>query len=300
MVLLVLIGLLGAATIYLSVNQKFLVQIALLEGRGPAAVVARGRRLIDPHWPLMLLLSVVEALLLLLGILACFVGLFVAWPVVVCITTAAYRQLLGEEGVAQAQPVGSGPAEHQEARHTEQCQQELSQAAHQHPGHHRQAHQQGAAQALQTKGAQGGRCGDHFADGRPQQRAQQGSQHGPADGQGRQQSEQTHHKADSRPDIGPAGGLHPGGSQHHAQGVGSPAQQQDQGRQGQGRPARRPAHRPHPQQSPKGQERQTRHQGQQGARNGQCLGEQRRPPEQIDAGNPCQEAWSGCIRGHGW
>ena len=103
-VLLVLVGLLGVAAFYLSVNQKFLVQIALLEGLGPVAVVARGRRLIDPHWPLMLLLSVVEALLLLLGILACFVGLFVAWPVVVCITTAAYRQLLGEEGLARLNP----------------------------------------------------------------------------------------------------------------------------------------------------------------------------------------------------
>lgn len=94
-VLVVLVGLVGVISIYLTINQKFLVQIALLEDRGPVAIVMRGRQLIDPHWPLLLLLVVVEALLILLGILACFVGLFVAWPVVVCITTAAYRQLLG-------------------------------------------------------------------------------------------------------------------------------------------------------------------------------------------------------------
>ena len=103
--LLLLIGLLGVAVLYLSVNQKFLVQIAIFEGGGPMAVVSRGRRMIDPHWPLLLLLSVVEGLLLVLGVLACFVGLFVAWPVVVCITTAAYRQLLGENSLARLNPM---------------------------------------------------------------------------------------------------------------------------------------------------------------------------------------------------
>jgi hypothetical protein len=95
--LLVLLGLLLVATIYLSINQKLLVQITLLEKAGPLGAVQRGRRLIDPHWPLMLLLAVVEGVLMLLGILACFVGFFVAWPVVVCISTAAYRQLAGPE-----------------------------------------------------------------------------------------------------------------------------------------------------------------------------------------------------------
>ncbi len=92
-VLLVLLGVVLVAAIYLSINQKFLVQIAVLEGAGPVGIVQRGRQLIDPHWPLVLLLAVVEGVLMLLGVLACFVGFFVAWPVVVCISTAAYRQL---------------------------------------------------------------------------------------------------------------------------------------------------------------------------------------------------------------
>ncbi|MEB3322318.1 MAG: hypothetical protein VKI81_05795 [Synechococcaceae cyanobacterium] len=97
LLLLVLLGVLLVATIYLSINQKLLTQIAVLEERGPLAVIQRGRRLVDPHWPLMLLLAVIEGVLVLLGVLACFVGFFVAWPVVVCISTAAYRQLLGRD-----------------------------------------------------------------------------------------------------------------------------------------------------------------------------------------------------------
>jgi uncharacterized membrane protein len=57
------------------------------------ASVQRGRALIDPHWILLLLLLLIKATLLLLGLLTFTVGLLVAWPVVNCITTAAYRQL---------------------------------------------------------------------------------------------------------------------------------------------------------------------------------------------------------------
>ncbi len=44
------------AVVYLTVNQAFLLQIVLLEGSGGNAAVERGRRLVDPHWPLVLLL----------------------------------------------------------------------------------------------------------------------------------------------------------------------------------------------------------------------------------------------------
>ena len=92
--LLLLVGFWLVGLIYVSVNQQFQAQISLTERLGPWATLRRSRALVDPHWPLLLLLVIVEALLSLLGVLACFVGFFVAWPVVVCVSTAAYRQLL--------------------------------------------------------------------------------------------------------------------------------------------------------------------------------------------------------------
>jgi hypothetical protein len=96
LLMLALLGCTLLACLYLTVNQKFLFQIALLEGGGPARMLRRGRRLIDPHWPLMLLLAVIETVLLLLGLATCFVGVFLSWPLVACIATAAYRQLAAE------------------------------------------------------------------------------------------------------------------------------------------------------------------------------------------------------------
>jgi hypothetical protein len=92
--LVLLLGLWLVAVIYLRVNQQFLGQIALNEDLGPWATLQRGRTLADPHWPLLLLLLLIESMLCVFGVLACFVGFFVAWPMVLCITTAAYRQLL--------------------------------------------------------------------------------------------------------------------------------------------------------------------------------------------------------------
>lgn len=100
LLLLVLVGLIGlwlVAAIYLKVNQQFQAQISLTQQLGPWATLKRGRELADPHWPLLLLLLIIEGLLCLLGVLACFAGFFVAWPVVLCISSAAYRQLLALE-----------------------------------------------------------------------------------------------------------------------------------------------------------------------------------------------------------
>lgn len=102
--LVLLIGFWLVGVMYLSVNQQFLSQIALKERLGPWASLRRGRSLVDPHWPLLLLLVSIEALLGLLGLLACFVGFFVAWPVVVCVSSAAYRQLLALETAARPWP----------------------------------------------------------------------------------------------------------------------------------------------------------------------------------------------------
>ncbi|WP_216901599.1 hypothetical protein [Synechococcus sp. CCY 9618] len=86
-----------AVVIYLAVNQKFLAQIALLQGAGPIESIARGRALLDPQWGSVLLLALVEFAIALLGLLACFVGLLVAVPVILCVSTAAYRQVFGSD-----------------------------------------------------------------------------------------------------------------------------------------------------------------------------------------------------------
>jgi uncharacterized membrane protein len=101
-----LLGLMLLAVLYFSVNQQFLAQVALLERRAPLESVQRGRSLIDPHWILLLLLLLIKATLLLLGLLTFTLGLLVAWPVVNCITTAAYRQLTRIE----AEPERLSPA----------------------------------------------------------------------------------------------------------------------------------------------------------------------------------------------
>ncbi len=86
-----------AVLIYLAVNQKFMAQIALLEGLGPIESIARGRTLLDPQWGSVLLLALAEFAIALLGLLACVVGLLVAVPVILCTSTAAYRQVFGSE-----------------------------------------------------------------------------------------------------------------------------------------------------------------------------------------------------------
>lgn len=134
---LTLVGLL-----YLLVNQAFLTQIVLLEGCGGGVAVARGRELVDPQWPLVLLLVLVTTILGALGILACGLGSLVAWPAVTCISTAAYGQLRAGAGGGRS-PAGSGAgpaAEQQKATHPDQGEHEGGQPAHQHAGHHRQAH----------------------------------------------------------------------------------------------------------------------------------------------------------------
>ena len=89
-----LLGVLLLGVIYLAINQSFLTQIVLFERAGSRTAIQRGRALVDPSWLMVLLLTLIEGLLVLLGLLACLVGGFVAWPLVVCIATAAYRQLV--------------------------------------------------------------------------------------------------------------------------------------------------------------------------------------------------------------
>ena len=117
LVLTVLIGAVGLAAVgafgllltYLGVNQQFLAQITLLEGRSGLASLQRGRRLVDHQWVLLLLFLLIKGLLLVLGGLLALVtlgiGWILAWPMVSCITTAAYRQLRQRELDATREPL---------------------------------------------------------------------------------------------------------------------------------------------------------------------------------------------------
>ena len=83
--------------IYLAVNQKFLPWIALIQDGNPFDTIQSGRSGVDPSWWSVVLLLIIEALILLVGLILCCVGLLAAFPVVICISTAAYRQIFGSE-----------------------------------------------------------------------------------------------------------------------------------------------------------------------------------------------------------
>jgi len=103
-VLALLLGVVLLGVIYLVINQSFLTQIVLFERAGSRTAIQRGRALVDPNWLLVLLLNLIVRLLVILGLLACLVGFFVARPLVVCIATAAYRQLVLASGDADPLP----------------------------------------------------------------------------------------------------------------------------------------------------------------------------------------------------
>lgn len=100
--LLLLIALILALvhTIRQLLRQALLVQVVALEGLEGRQAVARGQQLLDPREPLVLLLVLCELLVYGLGLAACVVGILVAWPTVICISTAAYRQLRLAESAA--------------------------------------------------------------------------------------------------------------------------------------------------------------------------------------------------------
>ena len=85
----------GIVFLYLGVNQKFLPFIAIVEEGNPLDNIQSGRDVVDPSWWWMLLLLIVEVVILGIGLLLNGVGLLVASPLVICISTAAYRQLFG-------------------------------------------------------------------------------------------------------------------------------------------------------------------------------------------------------------
>ena len=86
--------------IYLQVNQAFLSFIALLDGRGPIATIRHGMAVVNQQWWQVLVLLLVQGVILIIGVLACFVGVLAAAPLCVCINGAAYRQLFGTDDQA--------------------------------------------------------------------------------------------------------------------------------------------------------------------------------------------------------
>jgi hypothetical protein len=107
-ILLCLVALLTLLVVitYAQVNQHFLVQLASLRGTGAVRTLAEGRAVVDRQWWPVLGLVMLESLLLLAGFLALLVGLVVALPVTICISTAAYRQLFGPPLPAGELPAG--------------------------------------------------------------------------------------------------------------------------------------------------------------------------------------------------
>ena len=85
----------GIVFLYLGVNQKFLPFIAAFQDGDPLDNIQSGRGYVDQSWWWMLLLLIVEVVILGIGLLLNGVGLLAASPLVICISTAAYRQLFG-------------------------------------------------------------------------------------------------------------------------------------------------------------------------------------------------------------
>ena len=85
----------AVVSIYLMVNQTFLPFLVLLPDESPINNPGRGRELVNPSKGLVLLL-IVEMAILLLGAVLCGVGPLAAFPVTLCVSTTAYRQLFGD------------------------------------------------------------------------------------------------------------------------------------------------------------------------------------------------------------
>ena len=82
---------------YIQVNQSFLGFITLLDDLNPIATIQRGITVVQGQWWQVFGLLILQVVILLLGVLACVVGLVAAAPVCICITGAAYRQLFDQE-----------------------------------------------------------------------------------------------------------------------------------------------------------------------------------------------------------
>jgi hypothetical protein len=83
--------------IWLLVTQKFLIQASLLGTSQPTNTIRSGVNVVNPSWWMVLWLGIVEGVIHAIGALFSYGGLLVLVPLVLCISTAAYRQLFGAE-----------------------------------------------------------------------------------------------------------------------------------------------------------------------------------------------------------
>ena len=83
--------------IWLLVTQKFLIQVSLFGTPKATATIGAGIKGVNPSWWMVLWLGIVEGVIHSIAALFSYGGLLVVVPVVLCISTAAYRQLFGSE-----------------------------------------------------------------------------------------------------------------------------------------------------------------------------------------------------------
>lgn len=83
--------------IWFLITQKFLIQLSLFGVKRPAETLQAGVAGVNPSWWVVLWLAIVESLIHGIAALFSYGGLFVVVPVMICIGTAAYRQLFGSQ-----------------------------------------------------------------------------------------------------------------------------------------------------------------------------------------------------------
>lgn len=81
--------------IWFLVTQKFLIQTSLLGSSNSPEAINSGVKVVNPSWWIVLWLGIVEAVIHAIAAAFNYGGLFVIVPVMLCISTAAYRQLFG-------------------------------------------------------------------------------------------------------------------------------------------------------------------------------------------------------------
>jgi cytochrome b561 len=87
----------GIFYIWFLISQKFLLQLSLFGVKRPVQTIQAGVSGVNPSWWVVLWLAVVESVIHAVAALFSYGGLFVIFPVVICISTAAYRQLFGSQ-----------------------------------------------------------------------------------------------------------------------------------------------------------------------------------------------------------
>ena len=85
----------GIFYIWFLITQKFLLQLSLFGVKKPLETLQAGVNGVNPSWWVVLWLVIVESVIHAVAVLFSWGGLFVVVPVMICISTAAYRQLFG-------------------------------------------------------------------------------------------------------------------------------------------------------------------------------------------------------------